>query len=413
MFERKKVVKSLSLQLVEQAIALISGLLIVRVMSSVFGVQDYGVFQHLLAVVAIFISFTWLCGNEVIVPLVVREKLDSSKFALLQHGFLIRLVVGLVSYVLFLFYCASSDLDFVREYGYLFGLSILFQESFGVAVAWLQSEMKVYIKSLIGVAIYSVRVFLLYLAFIYGVRDYLLYSVLYISSFVVGPLVLFFYVMKGRWILLGGFDIGMIKSLLPASFLFALVAAMMTLFQRVDRLLLIDVFSPSFIGNYNASMQVVDLFNGLILSAFGVLAPIIYKMDNRSNAVAAIAKMALVFGLGVGAACVFVFAFSQYIGHLLFGDSFSGVGIILRSVIWISLPFSISAVLNVYMVSRGMYALLAVKWGVGCCVAGGLMLLLPSVVGWMGVVYSFFAAYVFLIFFDVFVLSISNRMIKS
>lgn len=377
-------------QFVEQVIALLVGLYVVGVISRYLGVAEYGGFQYSLSVIFVFMAMTWLCGAEVLVPLLSSDlsREQKSKYAI--HVFLIRVVVCAIVYVGFLIFAWHSKSAFLIKYSVLLGLPILLQESLGVGLAWLQAEFESYIKSIVNIVINLMRALIFYaIVNVENVYNTWIYLAVYMSGMIFTPAFLMIYAYRKFYIPGARLEFGLVRELLSVSWIFLFSLVFQTLFARVDRLVLIYFMDGVEFGNYNAALQLNDILNGFVATLIAVVAPAVYKLQGDQRKV--------VFGLGLAVFLVmFMFSFilsyfSELIILLVFGDGFLDAAVIFSVSVYISAFYAASLAMGLYFIARQRPTLLLVKWAIFSLLAVlGFVFVVPTYGAWgaLGVMIS-------------------------
>ena len=133
------VIRNIFWLLAEHGSRIILSTLSVSLMARALGVEQYGLLQYTLGLVAAFSSISFICGAEVLVPPLVTAT-PAERKRLLDNAFVLRQAASIVAYIcLLLFAWAAEDRSNFLLIT-LMGITILLNESFAVVTAWLQSQ---------------------------------------------------------------------------------------------------------------------------------------------------------------------------------------------------------------------------------------------------------------------------------
>ena len=97
------VIRNIFWLLAEHGSRIILSTLSVSLMARALGVEQYGLLQYTLGLVAAFSSISFLCGADVLVPRLVSAS-DSDRKKLLGNAFVLRAAASLLAYCCLLFF---------------------------------------------------------------------------------------------------------------------------------------------------------------------------------------------------------------------------------------------------------------------------------------------------------------------
>ena len=146
------VIRNIFWLLAEHGSRIILSTLSVSLMARALGVEQYGLLQYTLGLVAAFSSISFICGAEVLVPPLVTAT-PAERKRLLGNAFVLRQAASVVAYICLLIFAwvAEDRSNFLLIT--LMGITILLNESCAVVTAWLQSQ--IYMKPRAVLCIFS------------------------------------------------------------------------------------------------------------------------------------------------------------------------------------------------------------------------------------------------------------------
>lgn len=135
MDNKAKIAKNISWLLFEHGVRMASGIVVAFVLARVLGVERYGVFQYILALVVIFKSFSYINPAEIMVPCLVSATGIERK-NLMGNGFTIRFCASIFAFIIFLLFVYFKDGVEIFYLALVLGISILLDEAFGIVTAF-------------------------------------------------------------------------------------------------------------------------------------------------------------------------------------------------------------------------------------------------------------------------------------
>ena len=146
MDNKAKIAKNISWLLFEHGVRMASDIVVAFVLARVLGVEQYGVFQYILALVVIFKSFSYINPAEIMVPRLVSAT-GMERKNLMGNGFSIRFCASIFAFIIFLLFVYFKDGVEIFYLALILGFSILLDEAFGIVTAFLQSQTMIKYRS--------------------------------------------------------------------------------------------------------------------------------------------------------------------------------------------------------------------------------------------------------------------------
>jgi len=368
---------------------LISGML-----ARYFGPDTFGKWQYANTLLLVIAPLTWVCGAEILVPLIVREhaaatlavQLNASGAAsgaasdtehanslgaILGSAFTLRFTVSLAALLLCWGVLYLGWLDPLVA-AMLAGLAVtmIFREPFGVVSAWLQSQTHSKPALLISLSTAILKagaVFILVRLMVKPAHFGWLWAA---EASLIAIILLLYFIWRNHGRLGWHIRPQLFKHLVSAGTVFWLGLICMYLFLKLDRLVLEHFVSYAELGRYSAAQQLNENWITLGLMLAQTLAPaFIYRIDNilvlRRNVIRLMALTAVVMVCGA----TFLDLIAGFVIRHVFGPAFLDATGIFRWAVWLSVPAGIEAIGNLIVLKyQAKYVLLG-KWLLALCIA--------------------------------------------
>ena len=159
---------------------------------------------------------------------------------------------------------------------------------------------------------------------------------------------------------------GEAKKYLSYGFPLAMSTLAVSVYQRIDQVMLHKMASDQVLGNYVASVRLTELISLLPVAVMTSLFPILSQTANDEKRFSQYlhlsfrSLMAVVFG-----ACVVVTLFSGFTIREVYGSKFDGAAPSLAVLIWSEVPVFFGVVLNGGLVAKNLQAYLPISTGIG------------------------------------------------
>lgn len=384
----KKITTNVFWLLLEHGIRIGLGLVVAGILARQLGVEQYGVFQYALNLTAIFASVSFICGAELLVPLLTNAD-THQKNKILGNAFAVRLFFSVMGYLGLLSYAFLTEPIQVVIVIALIGISILFSEAFGVVTAWLQSQTNSKPQSILVSLLLAVKAALILILWYFEIESIVFYALAYMIEpiLIAGGLLFVYKKLNKEWFFGFSYPVALelFKKGLP--FFWGLMA--MILFTKLDLIMLKKLTNAEELGYFAAALQVYNNINALAPILVMSLAPIlIYQQDKLAIVKRNIILISL-FMMGVAlVGAVVVNMIAPYVVLILFGSSYTSTGAILSSLSWVSCLFFLNQGLNIYLLKYGLGYWVTLKWLIALVVAVPLYFLLVPMYGSLGAIIS-------------------------
>lgn len=355
-----KITKNIFWLLLEQGSRIVFGLAGAAILARQLGVEQYGLFQYALSLSIIFMSISYICGAEILVPALVDANKKEQK-AFMGNAFVVRLVFSILAYFALLLFAVLTEKAAQFYLIALLGTSILFSESFGVITAWLQSQTNSKPRSILVMLAALIKFVLLASLFFVGVTNPMFYGLawaLEIILLALGLCVVYFKLNRS-WFFSYSFPVayGLFKQGLP--FFLGLMA--MFVFLRLDMVMMRNLTDLHSLGQYAAATQLLN--NVLALAPILVMsmAPSMIYSTNK-NIKQSIAKICVVLFVVALLCALMIQLLAPYIIPILFGAKYQAAIPIWSALSWAACLFFLNEGLNVYLIKIKRGDLVTIKW---------------------------------------------------
>ena len=374
MNNKAKIAKNISWLLFEHGVRMASGIVVAFVLARVLGVERYGVFQYILALVVIFKSFSYINPAEIMVPrLVSATSLERKN--LMGNGFTIRFCASIFAFIIFLLFVYFKDGVEIFYLALILGFSILLDEAFSIVTAFLQSQTMIKYRSVISIVLLITKMVALLTMYFFGVKNIYLYTLVYLCDSVImscGLLCVYKFINKELFFT---FDFNDIKRLLKEALPFFGGIIFMCIFWRIDVIMVQNLSNSVSLGLYTSALQLfynISVVSPIIAMSFAPL--FIYKFDD----IKIIKRNTLVLTLGMFLLASFtsivVYFLAPFFISLIFGAKFSSAIEIFRYLLFV-LPFIFAnEALNLYIIKMKLGKFLIFKWALA--LAGAVLVYL-------------------------------------
>lgn len=358
----QKIAKNIFWLLSEHGTRMLVGLLVAAIMARQLGVEQYGLFQYALGLAAVFSSISFICGAEVLVPMLTTADIQKRQ-QVMGNAFVVRLFFSAIAYialVLFAFLTEEPPLFYLIA---LLGTAMLFSESFAVVTAWLQSQTNSKPRSILVMCSLAVKAGLMGLLYYLGFNNPLYYALAYILDplIIALGLLIIFYKKTGQSFFNYSFPIAydLFKKGLP--FFWGLMA--MFAFLRLDVIMLKQLSDLQTLGHYAAAMELLKSVTALSGILAGSMAPmLVYQYDDIAIIRKKIYMICLIMLVIAVMTAVIVQIVAPYFIPILFGASYIQSIPILSWLSWAACLYFLNEGLNLFIVKMGAGRLVLYKW---------------------------------------------------
>lgn len=366
----------LSLERINQLVIII---IINRLLINHYNFGDFSSWQYSLVILAIFMTGTWICGAEVVIPklLDAPSKINST----MSNVILLRLAAGvfvalcMVAWGIF----AASGLS--RQFIIGLAISVALRETFIVGLTWYQSQARLKLPCLVLMFAAIIKLIVIYI----GVRNQLPINYLWVAWVIESllPCGFIFYTFRKAT----GFKFVKVDSEIFSYFKIGVAVWFCLIMQQVtmkfDRVYLEGKISGETYSNYAAALQLVDNWYAICILFVQAIAPIfIFKFIDITTI-----KRKLPFCIFATlsvtcAGALFTTVLADMIIHVLYGAKLVYAYSYLKTFVWLTPILAIDQLLSMVLIRMKQLKKLAIKWLIAFCL---VVAIVPAIFHYMGV----------------------------
>lgn len=368
--KEKKIINNIIWLLFENGFRIVFGLLLNSLLSRAIGIEGFGTLQYALSLVLVFSSISFICGGEVIVPMLSQLTGRRAK-SVINNVFFLRLIFCCIAYILlilFVFIFESSDEVFYLSI--LLGMSILVGESFSVVTAWLQANTNSRPRSKLLIFSGFLKCSIIYILYIYNVKEINFYALAWVVEtylIAIGLFLIYKNGMRSRGQRTEKenklFSKKKIYFFLRKGLPFFISLLVMYLFLRMDILMLRYYSGLNQVGLYSAAFQMVTSLSLVApILVMSISPSLVYKLTDQKI----VTKRVIYIASGMAAIGVFIAVVmnisSNWVIPFVYGREFIDAIPIFNYLLWAMVLYFINEGLNIYLIKLGNGKLLICKW---------------------------------------------------
>lgn len=410
-----RIVKNSSWIIADKVYSLFIGLFVTSIIARYFGPEKYGLFNYAFSFISLFSVLSTLGIETLSVKAIVEKKEDEG--TILCTSLVLRIIGGIILTVIS--YSSIQMIEpnnLVLQYLVLVLALVMLVKSFEVIEYWIQAHQRAKISSTIRIISFSI-ISILKIVLVLNQGSLIHYSIIYIvDGFIISIGLMYAYkslkVNKVRW----KFNVKYGKEILSQSWYIMLSGLMITLFTRMDQLMLGYMMpTQTELGVYSAAVKIATMWYFVPMAIITSFKPLILNvngsekktLDDTQLLYNIIAWVGVFFG-------IFISIFSNLIVSILYGEAYAKAGAILNISIWAGTFATLGSARSLWLVKEGLqkYSLYSTIIGAGTNILLNLMLI--PLIGGYGAALATLATqivvniFVFLIFKKT---RISSRMI--
>jgi len=326
--------KNSSWMVAEYILRIFSGVLVSIYIARFLGPEQFGILSYALAIVAIFMVFSRLGMDSVLLRDLIKH--PDKKQAYLSTAFILMLGASLISLIFLsaLVFFFESD-DYNKIYIWIIATGLIFQ-IFLVLDYSFQSQVKAKYSSIAKtLALVTGSLLKIYLVLIQA--DLVLFAIAFaVDHLLIAIMLIIFALGQRLHSFTYEFDSKLVKPLLSSAWPMVLSGATTILYMRVDQVMIKNMLDAHQLGLYSAASKV---YEGWIIVPYIIcmsLMPAIVKLKaiNQYQYEVNISRLyAFVFWPGILIAIITTFV-DDWVIQIIFGDAFQGSGHVLSILMW-------------------------------------------------------------------------------
>ena len=348
--EPKSIIVSTAWQIVEKAFrlssALTSGVLIARYLQP----EQYGVYNYALAFVSFFVAVSRLGTNQIFVRDLVKKP-DLCQ-EIVSSAFSLRLLSGLLFYVLAVgtSFAFTSD-AFVRALIVIFSLQIIFRASEAIEFAFESKLEYKYIT--LSRSIASIFSSILIVVLIVNENSILLLAIASSSEYLVSLFIIAAAYALQKQSFEFRISLKRTKSVLSDSWPLILSGIAITVYMRIDQVMINDIAGSKELGLYSAAVQLTEVFYLFPIAFIRASFPAAIRLKGENEDLFHKSLQSLYNKVSIMSyACiVFVSMFSHRIVNILYGAAYDNATPIVNLLVWSVLFVTLGVARSTLMIS--------------------------------------------------------------
>ncbi len=391
----KKVLNNILWLLFDNVVRRLIMLIVIAYTSRYLGVEVFGIVNYATALMLFFTSFANLGIKSILVKEIVKN--DIKEGTLLGTSFVSMLGASFISSLLMMLFVLVQKETETTQYVFLMlGVTLIIQSTDILAYYFESKVLSKFIvfSSNISLIISSI----LRLCCVYFKLDIYIYASIFVIEAILRALALLFYYHKNNksfkeW----SFELILAKLLVKQSLPIMLAAVAISVYMRIDQVMIREMISMKSVGIYSAVTQVTGIFYFIPMSICSSLFPKLLSQKNENEELFNYSLYKLLIKLIFSSILLILitFIFSEQIVLILYGAKFIESVSILKYSILSLLFVSIGVLQNYYLISLNKSVLLLQITVLGVIVNVILNLILIPIYGLRGAAISILCTYAF------------------
>lgn len=309
-----KVIKNISWILIQNIYTMLIGIIITGIVARHYGTEGYGIINLGTSFVSLF-SFIAIFGtNHIIINDLTKDRENIG--TILKTNFIVRIILSIIALVVCQTAAEIMYNDFpIKIIIFLFNINTILS-CFDVITYYAQSKIKnkyISICKIISFTILSILKIIVMcynLNIVYLVATYLIETIIYSLLLIIS-----FNKIKGKdENIIFKYDTKYAKELLKRGKYFALASLMVTIYLKIDQVMLGTFFvDKSVVGIYASAVKISELWTFVPISVITSFKPIIFDCKSKNDELAYKKNIQKLYNV------VSLVCFMFFIGIIIFG----------------------------------------------------------------------------------------------
>lgn len=354
--DSRKIIENSSWQVLNSIFNLIIGVFVVAIVARYFGPDKYGELNYAVAFVSLFSAVANLGLETLTIKNIVDESWDEG--TILCTSFIMRVVGGFlltITAYLTIKIISPNDTN-IHILIFIMSLTIILK-SFEIIEYWIQAYQMTKISSVIRISSYLIFS-LLKILLVFLNRNILEYASLYVLySAILGIALSIAYIKVREKISPWKFSFKYAKYILSQSWYLILSGMMVSLYNRVDQIMLGTMLTnKAETGIYSAAVNVAELWYFVPMSIINSFKPVVMSRkngnpDSYNNTVQSMYSLITMISIGF---CIMITIFSRLIISILYGAEFIKSASVLVILVWAGTFAMLGSSRSVWLISEGL-----------------------------------------------------------
>lgn len=379
----------------EKAITIVLTLVCTAVIARYFGLELFGAYQYAMSVLFVATAITWLCPSEVLISRVNQDgSIDSNVVVTsIIYRFLISASVFLATLVfVYIFVDNHQKSVFIL----ILAITIIYSEPLGVFRFLLECQGFYHLTSRIRMLSLVLKVMLtLSLVYLSFNPALILVPLILETLLIAFSCLIFTRRLDAKLELkLQNFNFGIVKSFFKEGVKLWFGLICMSLFLKLDRLMLAERIAIEEFGLYSAAFSVLEQLTSLSAMILAVLAPVlIYRVSGRQLQKNTLKLAFVMFSLGFVGATV-MYYLSEYFILAVYGNDYAESVHMFRVMVFIIPLVFFDSTINAYIIKNKSAFYFFLKWIVVLLFSYAVFIHGYASKGWLAGVYSYFGGFI-------------------
>lgn len=363
-----KTLKNANWLVVQQIFSMLIGVIVIAIVARYFGPEKFGQFNYALAFVGLFTAVSTLGMETLTVKGIIDEKYDEG--TILCTSFFLRICGGLLLTTLaFIIIKIIEPSDqYLHILVPIMSLTMVFK-SFEVIEYWIQAYQKAKVSSMIRMSAYvftsALKIFMVVFK-----GSLITYALIYtVDAVIVGIALMVAYFKIRNKISPWRISLVYAKNLLSQSWYLILSGLMVTLYMRIDQVMLGAMLpAKTELGVYSAAVRIAEMWYfvpGAIITSF---KPVIMnkKLQDEASYLRSVQILyTIVAWIGIGFG-IFILLFSKPIVFILYGSEYMKAASILTISIWAGTFAMLGSARGTWLICENLQRYTPIYIFVGC-----------------------------------------------
>lgn len=347
---------------------MVIGVFVTAIVARYFGPENFGQFNYALAFVALFTAISTLGMETLTVKTLIDEGYDegtilcTSLFMRLCGGVLLTLMAVAIIKII-----EPNDTNLHILVAIMSFTMIL--KSLEVIEYWIQAYQKAKVSSLIRMCTYVVIAILKILMVVMG-GTLITYALIYLlDAAIIGTALMIAYFRIREKVSLWRINLNYARHILSQSWYLILSGLMVTLYMRIDQVMLGAMLPDKFeLGVYSAAVRVAEMWYFVPMSIITSFKPVIMnnKLTDEGSYIRSVQLLyTIVAWIGIGFG-IFILLCSEPIVLLLYGEEYMKAASILSISIWAGTFAMLGSARGTWLICEGLQRYTPVYIFVGC-----------------------------------------------
>ena len=349
-------------------IYMVIGVFVTAIVARYFGPDRFGQFNYALAFVALFTAISTLGMETLTVKAIVDENYDEG--TILCTSLFMRICGGVILTILAITIIKIIEPEDVNLHILVSIMSFtMILKSLDVIEYWVQAYQKAKISSIIRMFVCVIIAVLKTLMVIMG-GTLVTYALIYtVDALLVGTALIIAYFKVRDKISSWKIDLNFAKYILSRSWYLVLSGLMVTLYMRIDQVMLGAMLADKFeLGVYSAAVRVAEMWYFVPMAIITSLKPVI--MGNKlKDETAYLRSVQLLYtivawtGIGFG---ILILLGSKPIIFILYGMDYMKAASILSISIWAGTFAMLGSARSIWLICEGFQRYAPIYILIGC-----------------------------------------------